>query len=282
MSKRTPIVLAGFIIGLIFFDAAQQKYYLDTFGLSPNGPVAFGELLSNHLIRWLCWLIINIPLTIIIWKQILKNGEVSNKSWLVIGALIALSSLGSLLLITIESIISQGESLSSFVEFFQFFIFQKGLTFFLASVLFIGLLYNYSKVKTIDQQTVEIKSLKKVTNELQEVISSEEKPHLSIKTGYKLKSVALEDIVWIQSDDYCVKVHTEDRTFTLRQSLKDLENKLAPFRFIRIHRTALLNLNYLDQINLETSRVLLTNNDEIPYSKSGIKSLKEQIKQISV
>ena len=152
----------------------------------------------------------------------------------------------------------------------------------MASILFIGLLYNHSKLKTIDEQSIEIKTLKKVTSDLQEVLSQEEKPHLNVKTGYKLKPIALEDIVWIQSDDYCVKIHTADKTFTLRQSLKALEDKLAPFRFIRIHRSALLNLNYLDQVNFDTAHVRLVNDHEIPYSKSGIKSLKEYMKNLSI
>ncbi|MEQ6166585.1 LytTR family DNA-binding domain-containing protein [Ekhidna sp. MALMAid0563] len=282
MNRRTSILLGAFIIGLIFFDAAQQKYYLDTFDLAPNGPVAFGELLSNHLIRWLIWLVVSIPVLFFAWNKVFNKERISNKNWIVIGCLVLLSTLLSITLVSLQSIFSQNLSLAAFSEFFQFFTYQKGLTFLMASILFIGLLYNHSKLKTIDEQSIEIKTLKKVTSDLQEVLSQEEKPHLNVKTGYKLKPIALEDIVWIQSDDYCVKIHTADKTFTLRQSLKALEDKLAPFRFIRIHRSALLNLNYLDQVNFDTAHVRLVNDHEIPYSKSGIKSLKEYMKNLSI
>ena len=282
MNRRTSILLGAFIIGLIFFDAAQQKYYLDTFDLAPNGPVAFGELLSNHLIRWLIWLVVSIHVLFFAWNKVFNKERISNKNWIVIGGLVLLSTLLSITLVSLQSIFSQNLSLAAFSEFFQFFTYQKGLTFLMASILFIGLLYNHSKLKTIDEQSIEIKTLKKVTSDLQEVLSQEEKPHLNVKTGYKLKPIALEDIVWIQSDDYCVKIHTADKTFTLRQSLKALEDKLAPFRFIRIHRSALLNLNYLDQVNFDTAHVRLVNDHEIPYSKSGIKSLKEYMKNLSI
>ena len=282
MNRRTSILLGAFIIGLIFFDAAQQKYYLDTFDLAPNGPVAFGELLSNHLIRWLIWLVVSIPVLFFAWNKVFNKERISNKNWIVIGGLVLLSTLLSITLVSLQSIFSQNLSLAAFSEFFQFFTYQKGLTFLMASILFIGLLYNHSKLKTIDEQSIEIKTLKKVTSDLQEVLSQEEKPHLNVKTGYKLKPIALEDIVWIQSDDYCVKIHIADKTFTLRQSLKALEDKLAPFRFIRIHRSALLNLNYLDQVNFDTAHVRLVNDHEIPYSKSGIKSLKEYMKNLSI
>ncbi|WP_424961725.1 LytR/AlgR family response regulator transcription factor [Ekhidna sp.] len=282
MNRRTSILLGAFIIGLIFFDAAQQKYYLDTFDLTPNRTVAFGELLSNHLIRWLIWLVVSIPVLFFSWNKVFNKERISNKNWIAIGGLVLLSTLLSITLISVQSIFSQNVSLAAFSEFFQFFTYQKGITFLMASILFIGLLYNHSKLKTIDEQSIEIKTLKKVTSDLQEVLSHEEKPHLNVKTGYKLKPIALEDIVWIQSDDYCVKIHTADKTFTLRQSLKALEDKLAPFRFIRIHRSALLNLNYLDQVNFDTAHVRLVNDHEIPYSKKGIKSLKEHMKDLSI
>ncbi|WP_425392355.1 LytR/AlgR family response regulator transcription factor [Ekhidna sp.] len=282
MNRRTSILLCAFIIGLIFFDAAQQKYYLDTFDLAPNGPVPFAELLSNHLLRWLAWLVVSIPVMLFVWNSFFRKENPSNPQWVLIGGLVLISTLISISLVSIQSLISQNLPMAEFSEFFQFFTYQKGLTFLLASILFIGLIYNHSKLKTIDEQLVEIKTLKKVTSDLKEVISQEEKPHLNVKTGYKLKPIALEDIVWIQSNDYCVKIHTESKTFTLRQSLKALEDKLEPFGFARIHRSALLNLNYLDQINFDTAHVRLVNDHEIPYSKSGIRSLKQQMKNLSI
>ena len=151
MNRRTSILLGAFIIGLIFFDAAQQKYYLDTFDLAPNGPVAFGELLSNHLIRWLIWLVVSIPVLFFAWNKVFNKERISNKNWIVIGGLVLLSTLLSITLVSLQSIFSQNLSLAAFSEFFQFFTYQKGLTFLMASILFIGLLYNHSKLKTIEK-----------------------------------------------------------------------------------------------------------------------------------
>lgn len=281
MNKRASILIISFIIGLIFFDAAQQKYYLDTFNLSETDSISFVTLLSNHLVRWALWALINVPLGILLWKKSFQKSNLTNKSWTIIGVTIFIATLGSLCLVSFHSLFSQNLDLIEFLSFYEFFLFQKGLVFFMASTLMVLWLYNHAKVKTISDQSIEIKNLKRKTNDLQQVISQEETPHLNVKTGYKLKPVPLEEIIWIQSDDYCVKIHTESNSFTLRQSLKALEEKLAPYRFIRIHRSALLNLDYLDQINFETAKVTLLNEMEIPLSKSGIKSLKERIKGIA-
>ncbi len=281
MNKRASILLILFIIGLIFFDAAQQKYYLETFDLSPGGNISFVELLSNHLIRWALWAVVAIPFGLFIWRKYLKISQPSNREWAIISLLIGISTMVSLGLISFHSLISQQVGMDEFGSFYLFFVFQKGLTFMMATMLFALLLFNHSKVRTISEQGIEIKNLKRTTSNLQEALNRDETPHLNVKTGYKLKPVPLEDIIWIQSDDYCVKIHTQEKVFTLRQSLKTLEKKLAPFRFIRIHRTALLNLDYLDQVNFETAKVRLLNETELPYSKTGIKSLKERMKDVA-
>ena len=281
MNKRASILLSLFIVGLIFFDAAQQKYYMETFDLSPSGNISFIELLSNHLIRWSLWSIVTIPFGLFVWRKYLKTSKPSSKGWALIGLLIGVSTVLSLAFISFHSLVSQDADMGEFSSFFLFFVFQKGLIFMMATGMLMLLLFNHSKIRMISEQSVEIKNLKRTTSNLQDALNKEETPHLNVKTGYKLKPVPLEDVIWIQSDDYCVKIHTQEKTFTLRQSLKTLENKLAPFRFIRIHRTALLNLDYIDQINFETAKVRLLNETELPYSKTGIKCLKERMKDIA-
>jgi uncharacterized membrane protein len=280
MSKNTSILIVVFLVGLIWFDAAQQKYYLDEFDL-PGSQISFLALLQNHLIRWGIWGLISIPMVFFVKNRFFKSEPPNTKEWTIIGGLICITILLSLISISFYGIFSQQLSMEEFGGFFHFFIFQKGLTFLMASLMLILLIFNQSRLKMIGEQCIEIKNLKKATSHLKEALQQEEIPHLNVKTGYKLKPVPLVDIIWIQSDDYCVKIHTEEQSFTLRQSLKTLEDKLTPYRFIRIHRTALLNLEYLEQINFDTAKVKLVNQTEIPYSKTGIKHLKERIKDVA-
>lgn len=131
---------------------------------------------------------------------------------------------------------------------------------------------------------MEIKNLTRKSTDLEKALdeTSKEEPHLNIKTGYKVQPIPISDIVWIQSDDYCVKIHTQTQAYTLRKSMRLLEEQLSPYGFIRVHRVALLNLNYLHQINFDSSKIKLTNTEELPLSKTGAKMLKQKLEKAAL
>lgn len=270
------------------FDAAQQKYYIETFGLQPeNTELTLAFLFKKHFIRWLAWGLFSIPSGLLIWKKLPKNRQqLTNQIIFTISLIILLNTLVAIVLISSYEIFDQklSISLNLVYEFTTFFIYQKGLTFLMASITLTMILYIGSREKMIESQSVEITNLKTKSTDLEEALSitSKHEPHLSIKTGSRFQPIPLSDIVWIQSDDYCVKIHTKDRAFTLRQSMKSLEEKLAPHSFIRVHRAALLNLNYLHQINFDQATIRLSNTTELPLSKTGAKALKMKLKQTSL
>ncbi|MFK7951348.1 MAG: LytR/AlgR family response regulator transcription factor [Ekhidna sp.] len=284
--KKNTLLLFVFILIIISFDALQQKYYLETFNLNPS-KISFPSLFKNHLIRWVIWIIVSVPFSIIVWKKFMSRKEVlTNLSWTILLLLIIFSTGLSIAFVTIESIFELNTSFE-WIEFSHviiFFTYQKGLAFSFAFFALTLLLFNQSKGKKIEAQTIVIESLEKRSDNLKEALktSTETEPHLNIKTGYKMKPIPLSEILWIQSDDYCVKVHTKDKYFTLRQSLKTLEQKLSHHHFLRIHRSALLNMQYLDQVNYESSTLSLKNKVELPLSKSGTRLLKEHLRETTV
>jgi two-component system LytT family response regulator len=60
--------------------------------------------------------------------------------------------------------------------------------------------------------------------------------------------VPVADIDWIEAEDYYVRVHTRGRAHLLRRSLADLERELDPARFVRVHRSALVNVDRVRQL----------------------------------
>ena len=56
------------------------------------------------------------------------------------------------------------------------------------------------------------------------------------------------DIEWIQGADYYVHLHCRSKSYLYRERLKNLETKLSPEVFIRIHRSSIINLNYMERI----------------------------------
>ena len=57
-----------------------------------------------------------------------------------------------------------------------------------------------------------------------------------------VRVVAVSEIDWIEAQDYYVEVHCGGRGYLLRRSLKQLEDRLDPKRFARVHRSAIVNV----------------------------------------
>lgn len=283
INKNTSVLLTVFLLILIVFDAFQQKFYIDTFSLGTD-PISLGQLLQSHAIRWFVWLCFSLPFGWVILKQIKADIFTTTKGTIISVGAIAGAVFISVATISYISIVSGGYDLTTqlFIEFFTFLGYQKGLMFFMAYCTVILLVISYSQTKKVEDQSAEITSLRKESAILSQSLlqkGSEEEKRLTIKTGNRVDSIPLKKIIWIQADDYCVKIHTERKFYSLRKSMKLLEKQLRPFRFVRIHRGALLNLQYLDQVNFETSTIRLQNESELPLSQRGMKTLKREIKE---
>ncbi len=55
--------------------------------------------------------------------------------------------------------------------------------------------------------------------------------------------IPVGDIDWIAADDYYVQVHVGPQNYLLRESLNSLERRLDPARFMRVHRSAIVQLD---------------------------------------
>jgi two-component system LytT family response regulator len=60
-----------------------------------------------------------------------------------------------------------------------------------------------------------------------------------------------EEIDWIEADDYYAAVHTRGRRHLIRESLSSLEARLDPARFVRAHRSAIVNLDRVREYRTE-------------------------------
>jgi two-component system LytT family response regulator len=62
------------------------------------------------------------------------------------------------------------------------------------------------------------------------------------------KVVWVRDIEWIEGADYYVHLHCRGKSLLYRERLKNLEDKLSQDNFFRVHKSAIINLNYMDKI----------------------------------
>lgn len=98
--------------------------------------------------------------------------------------------------------------------------------------------------------------------------------------------VKVSDIDWIESAANYVLLHVGDRLYPLRETMSSIEQKLRNQGFARVHRSAIVNLDRIKEIEpFETGdgRVHLEGGGEaVPVSRRFRRDLKEHLSQVSV
>lgn len=99
-----------------------------------------------------------------------------------------------------------------------------------------------------------------------------------IRDGAQVHVVPVDRIDYVEAQDDYVAFHTGGRTLLKEQTLADLETRLDPRRFVRIHRSYLLNIERLSRVELyaKDSRIaILTDGRQLPVSRAGHQRLQE-------
>ncbi|MDG2540016.1 LytTR family DNA-binding domain-containing protein [Dyella jiangningensis] len=97
--------------------------------------------------------------------------------------------------------------------------------------------------------------------------------------------VAARDIEWLQASGNYVNLRVRGRDYPLRATMAGIEERLDPARFVRVHRSYLVNLDYLAEIEpLETGDARLTLRDgaSIPCSRRYRTQLRERFGDTAV
>ncbi|HKO20177.1 MAG TPA: LytTR family DNA-binding domain-containing protein [Acidobacteriaceae bacterium] len=88
--------------------------------------------------------------------------------------------------------------------------------------------------------------------------------------------VVVNEIEWIEAADYYVQLHVGSKTLALRQSIKQLAGSLDPKRFVRVHRSAIVNVSYVREILRDGHTdgwVVLSTGQRLRMSKAGWQNL---------
>ncbi|MFT7860299.1 MAG: LytTR family DNA-binding domain-containing protein [Sulfurimonas sp.] len=99
------------------------------------------------------------------------------------------------------------------------------------------------------------------------------------KTGENYLLLKPEEIYYVKADLSEVTLRSKSGFSYLTQKISDIEKKLAPYNFFRIHRSYLINVNEIKDITtIEQSKLRFSFkncNDEIESSKDGAKAFRE-------
>ena len=73
---------------------------------------------------------------------------------------------------------------------------------------------------------------------------------LLVKGDGQMYFVAVDDLDWVEAYGNYVRLHVGKTTHLLRETLGNLERKLDPNRFARVHRSAIVNLDRVARMDL--------------------------------
>ena len=93
----------------------------------------------------------------------------------------------------------------------------------------------------------------------------------------KLITVKCEDIVWIEAYGDYSKVHTENQVYLSNFGITDLEQKLNPQLFLRVHRSSMINLDRVKELNKygKSYDVTMDNGEVVRVSRGYMDALKK-------
>ena len=134
---------------------------------------------------------------------------------------------------------------------------------------------SYNHIQDKFQQNSAIKNIIKQNDERIEFLE-----RVVIKEGAKISILPVESIKWIEAQDDYVMINSEKGRFIKKKTMRYFENHLNENMFIRIHRSYIINADYiqhLEQKGKETYRLILKNGKELPVSKTGLTKLKNTL-----
>ena len=78
-----------------------------------------------------------------------------------------------------------------------------------------------------------------------------------------------EEIQWIEANNYYAAIHARGGRHLIRESLSSFEQRLDHTRFVRVHRSAIVNIDYVRKLRREEGEALLvlSNGVRIPISR---------------
>jgi two-component system LytT family response regulator len=94
---------------------------------------------------------------------------------------------------------------------------------------------------------------------------------LVFKSRGRILFLSVSDVRWIGAEENYVRICTANETHLLRETMASMEQKLDPHSFLRVHRSAIVNLKYVREVRTEAQGdfvVQMVDGQKVPMSRS--------------
>jgi two-component system, LytTR family, response regulator len=108
--------------------------------------------------------------------------------------------------------------------------------------------------------------------------AAERPQRLVVRDGTRVHVIPLDKLDYAEAQDDYVALHSGGKSYLKQQTISNLEAALDPARFVRIHRSAIVNLERVVRIEpygKESRLAILTDGARLPVSRSGYARLLE-------
>ena len=109
---------------------------------------------------------------------------------------------------------------------------------------------------------------------------SAELQQLVVRDGGRTLVIPYDDIIWIEAEDYYARVHARSRRTLVRMSMRSLAESLEGDAFIRVHRSAIVNVACIREVEPLASgdqRLVLSDGTELRVSRTYRGALEERL-----
>lgn len=119
---------------------------------------------------------------------------------------------------------------------------------------------------------------------IRDFIESYTTPHnyperLLLNFGNRLRGIPVTDIVYLKADKDYTQVNTQGNVYLSAQGIGVIEKKLDPRLFVRIHRSYIVNLNYIKEVYRDITKMFLVleNSVELIVSRNYMENVRKLI-----
>lgn len=122
-----------------------------------------------------------------------------------------------------------------------------------------------------------------IIDEVESIISAPEAEvleRITVKSGTKIHVVLLPEIIYLQADGDYVQIYTTNGKYLKEKTMKFFEENLPRNKFIRVHRSTIVNVEMISRIELyekQSQQLTLKNGQQIKTSPTGYKLLRRAL-----
>lgn len=133
--------------------------------------------------------------------------------------------------------------------------------------------------RRLEEKTARQPVIEQVGLQPQNASPKESLSRLFVRARNSIVPLKIDDIIRFVADDDYVKVFAGNRFYLINQTLTEIESRLDASHFCRVHRSIIVNLEFVERVETQDRRMLIILKDktEILASRSGSQILRRFI-----